>query len=217
MESYRELTTRRTEIGTPMPLESFGMDPMFGLDDWCRHCGTARSDQWGSLVLHSWKRKRMPRGWTTKHGEWLCIDGEAASVVAEAVPDVRLEPVMWHAGNRGPCYQVVPRIDQRRWFSDSAIAGAALRRGHPSPGRRCDACGLFRWFPVELDLLPLDEVPGLEDPVVASPEVYGDGWTYLRHTVYRADLAEVLTDATDGELTFEPAGYPRDPIDPLFL
>lgn len=37
--------------GWPWPEDSWGLDPMFGEDGWCRSCGVPRRPQSGSLVL----------------------------------------------------------------------------------------------------------------------------------------------------------------------
>lgn len=182
--------------GWPWPESSFGLDPMFGEDGWCRSCGVPRHPQTGSLVL---QRKAMRPG-----GAWvpnwqfdvLCVEGALGARLDERFR-LDLRPVRWHGEPPGDASQIVIPSAGPDWFSPDDLASRAeARNGYA--GRKCAECGIWKWSPVPFESLPVLRAPSsLENfDVVASPEWFGAGLNAYREIVMRRELAEALAEAS---------------------
>ncbi len=182
--------------GYPWPEGSYGLDPMFGPDGWCRSCGVPSVEQRGSLVL---QRRRS----SNYHGAWVpnwqfdafCVDALLADEVRQRFT-VEMLPVAWHGAGTGEASQIVARPTRSAWFDRTELTERTSAR-HGSPGRSCPTCGVWRWYPLYYRQLPavlLDAAPPVS--VIASPEWFGDGLQAYRHVLFQRELAELIASAS---------------------
>jgi hypothetical protein len=188
------LTTRFTS-GWPWPEESYGLDPMFGPDGWCRSCGVPQHRQTGSLMIQG---SKFPTGsvWMPNwHFDVVCLSGEVAHEVRSNFR-VHLLPVRKPRGDTG-VVQIVAPTTANRWYAEAELAERATRL-HPEPGKRCAVCGVWRWLPIPDEELPPARVETSWSTldVVASPESFGDGWSAFRDLLFRRSLAQALVAAS---------------------
>lgn len=164
---------------------------MFGADGWCRVCGVPQHPQSGSIVLQS-------RGLTVSGG-WVpfwqydvyCLE---AGFRAEAEADFGLSfrTVRAPKGELD-ALQVVIDSSPQPWF-DADVLEKIIAPIHGEASEECVVCGIVRWMPVGMDILPPPsaEVLASNPPVVASPEWFGAGYRSFRQIVWRRDVAEFL-------------------------
>ena len=97
--------------------------------------------------------------------------------------------------------QLRPSQTHESWHPPQALAEAVrTRHGHHSgdqTGSSCDHCGRWKWLPVSEDEAPIGAMAVQSSAdVIASPEVFGDGWKSFRHVLFRRGLGEVLVRAS---------------------
>ena len=192
---YVEITLHRNR-GWPWPDDSWGLTPMFGADGWCHACGVPRHEQTGPIILQR-------KGFATISGGWVpywqydvyCLEGVVAARTAE-VFGVDLRPVEWVRSSPGEAQQVVIRATREPWFDPAELA-IRVSRVHGEASNTCAVCGVTRWLPVGMDVLPwpLGTALAGEQPVVASPEWFGAGKQSFRQILWRRDLADFLVAA----------------------
>ncbi len=187
--------------GWPWPEESFGLTPMFGADGWCHSCGVPRRHQCGPLVLQRRGLGRVRGAWVPNwQFDVICLDSGLADDIAARF-GVEVREVEWHGRAPGARAKqlVVPTVGES-WFDHRDLRKAAIAR-HGTAGATCRECGVWRWMPLILELLPpLSINPALSRvDVAASPEWFGDGWKAFRQILLRRELAEMIV-----------AGSPRD-------
>jgi hypothetical protein len=199
---FVELFTKRHR-GWPWPEDSWGMDPMFGDDGWCRSCGTPRRSQSGSLVLQRKGMGHCQGAWVPNwQFDAICLEQDLADQVASRF-DVELRPVAWPRSPPGQASQIVAPCVGDRWFDPDELRERTTAQ-HGTAGARCPECGVWRWMPLLFGdlprfgrLPPLRVEPGLGDvDVAASPEWFGDGWNSFRQILLRRELAEMLVAAS---------------------
>jgi hypothetical protein len=183
--------------GWPSPDESWGLDPMFGEDGWCRSCGTPLRAQCGSLMLR-------PAGLVPLAGAWvpnwrfdaICLEGSLAAQLAERFK-VNLREVVWKSSSPGAAMQIVVPSVGSAWYDPEVLRERTEAR-HGTPGATCSACGLWRWMPLPYGLLPpLVPVPDLKGvDIAASPEWFGAGCQSFRQILLRRELAELISAAS---------------------
>jgi hypothetical protein len=176
------------------------LETLYGVDGFCRGCGYEFGVQSGPLGLE--------RSGLTIKGAWIphcnprsvCMDERLAAEVARSFP-VELREIAWPRAGGIPAFQlVVPTVGQD-WFDPDHLAAGILRThddGDPNPGKTCLDCGRWRWYPCSVDEVPplTPQSAWSEFAVIASPEVFGDGWSVFRHFLYRRDLAELIASAS---------------------
>ncbi|MEV6286488.1 hypothetical protein [Kribbella sp. NPDC051770] len=188
------LSTRFTP-GWPWPEESYGLDPMFGADGWCRGCGTPKGPQSGALVMQG--RKFPTAGvWMPN---WLfdvvCLSGEVAEQVADRFA-VELREVRKPLGPTS-ARQLIPTVTRQPWYDPAGLSTAVkARHAKHNPnesGSQCSECSTWKWLPIgEAEAsVQLRSITSATD-VVASPEVFGDGLKAFRHLLFRRSLGEFL-------------------------
>jgi len=158
--------------GWPWPEASWGLDPMFGEDGWCRSCGTPLREQSGPLIL---ERKGLGKA----HGAW--VPNWRFDTVCVATPHiervrndfrVELREVAWpRTSGDGSVAQIVIPTTDTPWFDPAELRTMAIQR-HGTDGAECPTYGVWRWMPMTFALLP----PPKPDPsweiadMIASPE-----------------------------------------------
>lgn len=113
--------------------------------------------------------------------------------------------------------QILATTTSVPWYDDADLRKAAVAR-HGDAGRRCATCGTWRWFPVPSEDLPPARADGswADQPVVASPEWFGDGCSAHRQLLFRRDLAEALAALHPRVwplIKVAPGGHPPTPAD----
>ncbi|WP_435749051.1 hypothetical protein [Microbacterium sp. PMB16] len=89
--------------------------------------------------------------------------------------------------------QVIIDSSPDEWFVASELE-KLIAPIHGEASETCVVCGIVRWMPVGMDILPPPPVDVLasEPPVVASPEWFGAGYQSFRQILWRRDVAEFL-------------------------
>ncbi len=170
---------------------------MFGEDGWCHSCGVPKGPQSGSLVLQR-RGLRVEGAWVPNwQFDVICMTAELGRVAAERF---RLETrvVRWPAGPVGDVVQIVIPVVGKSWFDPEELRAEAIKR-HGVDGARCEACGVWRWMPLVLEMLPPFRItPPLPDDVAiaASPEWFGSGYSAYREVIMKRELAEFLVEAS---------------------
>ncbi|WP_262852938.1 hypothetical protein [Mumia quercus] len=122
-----------------------------------------------------------------------------SAAVAEVVADkfrVEMRDVCKPKSGPTGFKQLMPEVSQKRWY-DEAVLKSIIPVKHPlddSVGSRCPTCSTWRWLPVSegdahIFSAALDDV---ESDVAASPEWFGSGWSSMRNSLFRRELAEAL-------------------------
>lgn len=202
MNDYVEIVLRRNR-GWPWPEDCWGLSPMFGEDGWCRACGVPRRSQSGSIVLQ--------RNGLTVSGGWVpnwqfdvyCLVLPLADEAAERF-GVDLHRVMSPNGGELEARQIVIESSPVAWF-DPADLTRLITSIHGEASKTCPECGVTRWMPVSMDILPKPAMAVFEDApsVVASPEWFGDGWRSYRQILWRRDVADFLLAASPRDFTLD--------------
>jgi hypothetical protein len=185
------LTSRFTS-SWPWPESSWGLDPMYGEDGWCRSCGVPQRPQTGSLVLQASKMPKSDFWMPNWQYDALCVRKPAAE---QLLRDFRVKTLPVHtpkATDTG-ILQLVPDIAAASCF-DSAALAAQAEAFHGLAGRRCESCRTWRWMPLVDDRLPHALVGPEADraDLVAGPDWFGDGCKAFRALLFRRPLAEAL-------------------------
>ena len=191
------LTTHFTS-GWPWPEDSFGLDPMYGPEGWCRSCGTPSRPQTGYLTMQG---RKFPDAdvWMPN---WLfdvvCVSQDVARQLVDRFA-VDLREV--HQPRRGSTrsMQILPSVTTEGWYDPSQLAPTVVAR-HPADGGRtgstCPTCGRWKWLPIsEGEAAARRTALAAESDVIASPELFGDGTSSFRHLLFRRPLGAVLARA----------------------
>ena len=194
MTDYVQLGFHRNR-GWPWPEKSWGLSPMYGDDGWCRACGVPSHEQTGSLVLQR-------RGLTVSAGWVPFWQYDAYCLVNDIADEARdrfglgFRPVLDPRGKHLGASQVVLQSDVVSWFSPEMIA-PRITAVHGESGEACAGCGVWRWMPVSMDVLPPPPQSVLHEgrPVIVSPEWFGAGWQARRQILWRSDVADFLVAA----------------------
>lgn len=196
MMQYVEITLRRNR-GWPWPEQSWGLTPMYGEEGWCRACGVPKHEQTGSIVLQR-------KGLTSVCGGWVpnwqfdvyCLDADLAATAAKRF-EVALRPVRWPRNPPGDASQIVIPSTDQPWF-DPQMLTERISRVHGQAAETCATCGVTRWLPVGMDILPsppTDRLGG-DPPVLASPEWFGAGKQSFHQILWRRDFADFLLESS---------------------
>lgn len=103
--------------------------------------------------------------------------------------------------------QIVIPTTSAPWF-DPVAPDRLIAPIHPEISETCPACGITRWMPVGMDVLPLPSADLLADesPVVASPGWFGAGKQSFSQILWRRDLAEFLVASSPKDFTIDAVG-----------
>ncbi|MGB3675379.1 MAG: hypothetical protein WA988_13140 [Candidatus Nanopelagicales bacterium] len=202
---YVELEWKRNRL-YPWPEDSWGLTPMFGEGGWCHACGTPKREQTGSIVLQRRSGNTYTGAWVPNwRFDVICIEQSLAAVISQRFR-VTMIPVEWRGDQKksSAMQLVIPSVG-RAWFDPTEVRSRAVER-HGVDGARCVECGVWRWMPLSLKMLPAPEPSGSWDgfDAVASPEWFGDGWKSFRQILVRAELAELLHAHSSRDLTINP-------------
>jgi hypothetical protein len=171
---------------------------MYGVDGWCRGCGTPVREQTGPLTIQG-------RGFPTAEvwmPNWMfdvvCVSAE----VAAGLQDFKVETRDVHKPRGGATgvKQLVAQQCSVSWYSPPDLKRAVLARHRQHNGDRtgaaCATCERWRWLPVSEGevVADLNVLPEGTD-LVASPEIFGDGWASRQHLLFRRELADYLVSA----------------------
>ncbi len=192
------LTCRFTP-GWPWPEESYGLDPMYGPDGWCRSCGTPLRPQIGPLTMQGSKFPSADVWMPNWFFDVVCVAPDLARALSELFAVELREVHKPRTGGTG-VMQLIPTVTDQAWY-DPAHLSVAVKARHAKysgdrTGARCTACGRWRWFPIAEGEAPIRaEALTAASAVIASPEVFGDGWQSFRHLLFRQPLAAALVAA----------------------
>lgn len=151
----------------------------------------SQNEQTGDLRLQ--KRGLTPVGGWVPY--WLydvyCVEDSA--VERGLALGLNFRPVLSPAGARIGAAQIVIESTRVDWFQAMEL-DRVIAPIHGVGSEQCAVCGVRRWMPVGMDVLPApdERVFEGEPPVVASPEWFGAGLRAFRQIVWRADVAEYL-------------------------
>lgn len=207
MTDYVEITLRRNR-GWPWPEDSWGLTPMFGEDGWCRSCGVPQHEQSGSIILQRRGLAAIAGGWVPNwQFDVYCLEKGLAARAAEAF-GVGLRPVEWVKRPPGEARQVVIRSTAEPWFNPSELA-ERISHVHGEASKTCEVCGVTRWLPVGLDILPRPPATAVvgAPAVIACPEWFGVGKRSFRQILWRRDLADFLLAASPRDFKIQDLGW----------
>jgi hypothetical protein len=130
-----------------------------------------------------------------------CV-GVSAEIAAEVVRrfHVPMRDVLKPKGVATGVMQLLPTLCTTPWY-DEALLRAAVHARHERHsgkrvGARCPECQRWRWLPISVGELPIKgDSLGESGDMLASPEIFGDGWKTFRHLLYRRPLGEFLANA----------------------
>jgi hypothetical protein len=126
----------------------------------------------------------------------ICLE---ATLAARLGTQYRLgmRAIAWHRNVQGAALQIIAPTVEPAWFDPDALRAVAESR-HGSAGRSCPECGVWRWLPLPLELLPPVQPSARWDDhdVVASPEWFGDGARSFREVLVRRKLAQAIASAS---------------------
>lgn len=195
MADYIEVLTRRFR-GYPWPSDSWGLTPMYGADGWCHVCGVPQREQAGPIVLEAKNFARVIGGWVPNwRFDVYCLEASVAEVARERFR-LGFRNVEWRGTPGGAAYQVEIPTAEAVWFAPGDLE-KILAPIHGEASKTCDECGVVRWMPVGMDVLPAprsDLVAG-EPAVIVSSEWFGDGKRSFRQFLWRRDVAEFLVES----------------------
>jgi len=192
------LTTRFTS-GWPWPEDSYGMDPMFGSDGWCHSCGTALSVQSGPLTIQGSKFPTASLWMPNWQFDAICVAPELADGIRDRF-SVELGEVHKPRGGATGVMQLLPAVTPEPWYEPRLLADAVHARHKANEGdrtgHRCDECDRWKWLPIGEGEVPIrSQALTTNDDVIASSEMFGDGFSSFRHLLFRRQLGEVLVAA----------------------
>lgn len=201
---FVSLSAKRNR-GWPWPEDSWGLDPIYGPDGWCRSCGTPNRTQIGSLVLQRRGMKTEVPAWSPnwRFDAYCFSPGIANELAARFALEFR--PIRWRSPQSHEAMQLVLPEPQISFF-DQAQLTSRLEKQHGKAGAACDTCGIWRWFPLGFEPVPpmytealppvRHEVRLLNDPIAVSREWFGDGCRSLREVLFAAEIAEIVVTAS---------------------
>ncbi len=195
MTDFVQLYWKRNR-GWPWPEDSWGLTPMFGDDGWCRSCGVPKHSQSGSLVLER-KGMKVEGAWVPNwRFDVICVERDVALEVTARF-DVEMRPVEWHPTPPGEAVQILVPTVGDAWFDEEALRTAAVAH-FGVDGATCSECGMWRWMPLNFDILPpLRITHSLGDVAIAgSPEWFGAGKRAFRQILVRRELADLVAAAS---------------------
>lgn len=192
------LTSRFTP-GWPWPTDSWGLDPMYGPDGWCRACGTPLAPQMGHLTIQG-AGFPTARVWTPNwHFDAVCITADVAHEVRNRF-SVQLRDVHKPRKGQTGVMQLLPEVSPIAWYDPADLASAVVARHErysgAQSGATCTACQRWRWLPILVGEAPIrPDALDAETDVICSPEYFGDGCMSFRHVLFRTALADLLVQA----------------------
>jgi hypothetical protein len=196
MIDYVEIVTRRFR-GYPWPDDSWGLTPMYGSEGWCRSCGVPQGDQTGSIVLRAKSFPRVAGCWVPNwQFDAYCLEAGIAKDAAHRF-GIGLRDIEWRGTPGGSACQVVIPPAAVAWFDPNDLE-RIIEPIHGAASNRCDECGVGRWLPVGMDVLPSPPsalIAG-EPAVIVSKEWFGDGKQSFRKFLWRRDVAEFLVESS---------------------
>lgn len=169
---------------------------MYGVDGWCRSCGTPLRDQCGPLIVQGSKFPTAAVWMPNWHFDTICLSAKVAAEVAQAF---RVELGEVHKPRQGDTgvRQLLIRSTDNPWYARRHLTRVVRKRHREHDGRRtgshCRACGRWKWLPALEGDIPVN--PGAlpsDSDVAASPETFGDGLMSFRHFLVSRPLAEHL-------------------------
>lgn len=167
MTNYVEIVLRRNR-GWPWPEDSWGLTPMYGEEGWCHSCGVPKHPQSGSIVLQR-KGLKVEGAWVPNwQFDAYCMEQSVADAVQKQF-GVELRPVASVGQSWLNASQALIESSPGPWFNpDDLERVIAPIHGHAF--ETCPDCGVKRWMPVGMDVLPAPVDSILEaGPVVAAP------------------------------------------------
>jgi hypothetical protein len=134
--------------------------------------------------------------------EFVCVSANLASQIAARFNVAFGEVHKPRTGDTGVRY-LLPVQTASNWydpeFLDRAVRVNPFSFGPPQrdrAGAACASCQKWRWMPWTGDGAPVDS-RSLESAsdLVASPEIFGDGWMTYRHLLFRLPLAQLIASS----------------------
>jgi len=127
----------------------------------------------------------------------FCLERSLAEEAAAAGFTMPVRPVEWQGPAPGDALQVVAPVVGDRWFDADELRMRVTAK-HGAAGVQCDACGVWRWYPLLSEEMPPYRYASFDGPVdvAASPEWFGDGMSAFRQIVVRRTLAELIVAAS---------------------
>ncbi len=191
MTNYVEIALRRNR-GWPWPEDSWGLTPMYGEEGWCHSCGVPMHPQTGSIVLQR-KGLKVEGAWVPNWQFDVYCMAQPIAMAAQEQFAIGLRPVASVGQVALGASQVVIDSSDAPWFSPDHLK-RVISPIHGEAFETCSDCGVTRWLPVGMEVLPPppELVLAAEPPVVASPEWFGAGKRSFRQILWRRDVAQFL-------------------------
>ncbi|WP_341925949.1 hypothetical protein [Nocardioides psychrotolerans] len=205
MNNYVEIILRRNR-GWPWPEDTWGLTPMYGEDGWCQSCGVPKHPQTGSIILQR-KGLKIEGAWVPNwQFDVYCLAQSIADVVSERF-GIGLRPVASVSEPAIGASQVVIESSVASWF-DSADLNRLIAPIHGDASETCADCGVTRWMPVGMDVLPgpPESIVAAQPGVVASPEWFGAGKQSFRQILWRRDVADFLVSSSPKDFKVQEVG-----------
>ncbi|MFI7674979.1 hypothetical protein [Actinophytocola sp. NPDC049390] len=185
--------------GWPWPEESYGLDPMYGPDGWCRSCGTPLRPQSGPLTIQGSKFPSASVWMPNWRFDVVCLAADVAREISGRFA-VKLREVHKPRSGGTGVMQLIPSVTDEAWYDPAQLSVAVTARHEElngeSTGAHCPGCGRWKWLPILEGEAPIRaEALATTSAVIASPEVFGDGLQSFRHLLFRQPLAAALVRA----------------------
>jgi hypothetical protein len=126
-----------------------------------------------------------------------CLERTLAEQAAASGFVLPLLPIEWHGQSPGEAMQILAPTIGVAWFDPDELRARTIAK-HGAAGAQCDACGVWRWYPLLSEEMPpyRNAVIGDDVHVAASPEWFGDGHKAFRQIIMRRGLAEMIAAAS---------------------
>lgn len=193
MSNYVEIILRRNR-GWPWPESSWGLTPMYGQEGWCHVCGVPRHPQTGSVILQR-KGLKIEGAWVPNWQFDVYCMAQPIAKAAQEQFGIGLRPVTSVGQAPLDASQIIIESSPGPWFNTEDLE-RVIRPIHGDSFETCTECGITRWMPVGMDVLPPPPAGVLapEPPVLASPEWFGAGKRSFRQILWRRDVADFLLE-----------------------
>jgi hypothetical protein len=118
-----------------------------------------------------------------------------------------VRPVVSPTGHELGAQQVIVEPSSSPWFDEKDLR-RIITPIHGQASESCRECGVTRWLPVGMDVLPLPNasILGSDPTVIASREWFGAGMRSFHQILWRRDVADFLVSSSPRDMKIQEVG-----------